>query len=78
MKFEFIGVPGESHETLTMYGVTFTIGVPAEMEDERYVTKLANHPHFRAVAEAKPDDEAQATAEPAEPIKRGPGRPKKA
>lgn len=77
MKFVFIGVPGESHESLTMYGVTFEAGVPAEVEDERYIAKLANHPHFSAVGEPVVSEETQTQESPPEPPKRR-GRPPKA
>ncbi len=81
MQFVFLGVPGESHESLTMYGVNFERGVPAEVADSKHAAKLMNHPHFAAVAEPAVTEETQAQEpapeEPQEPVKRGPGRPKK-
>jgi len=88
MQFVFKGVPGESHASMNMYGTEFALGVPTNIEGDKFVKKLANHPHFEAVVETKTcDDGATATGpaplpdgSPAEPIaaKRGPGRPKKA
>jgi hypothetical protein len=82
MQFVFKGVPGESHESINMYGTVFPLGEPVEMADAKFAAKLANHPHFYAVAEPAVTDETQ-TQEPAheeaqEPVKRGPGRPRKA
>lgn len=88
MKFKFIGVPGEKHEALSMYGVNFPLGEAVEIEGKG-AEKLKSHPHFEAVADGNVetktyDDGTQATGpaplpddSPAEPAKRGPGRPKK-
>lgn len=86
MQFIFKGVPGERHESINMYGTVFPLGEPVEMADSKFAAKLANHPHFEAVIETKVyDDDTAATGpaplpeeSPAEPIKRGPGRPRKA
>ncbi len=86
MQFVFTGVPGESHESINMYGTVFPLGEPTDIEGDKFVKKLANHPHFQAVVETKVYDDGTTftgTAplpdeSPAEPVKRGPGRPKKA
>ena len=80
MQFVFKGVPGESHDSLTMYGVTFPLGEPVNIDGDKAIAKLAKHPHFRAVAEpvVTAETQTQDPEEPQEPVKRGPGRPKKA
>lgn len=85
MQFVFKGVPGESHASINMYGTVFPLGDPTNIEGDKFVRKLANHPHFEAVAPTADtpspledhDSHASATAD-TQPVKRGPGRPKKA
>lgn len=72
MKFTFIGVPGESHKTIHMYGTDMPLGEPVEVSDVA-AKKLANHPHFEAVAEA----EEAASEQEGDTPKRKPGRPRK-
>jgi len=45
MKFKFIGVPGERHEALNMFGVLFPMGEAVEI-DGKGAEKLRGHPHF--------------------------------
>lgn len=85
MQFVFKGVPGESHASLTMYGVDFPLGEPVNIEGDKIVGKLANHPHFEAVAETKTYDDGTTATGPAPlpdespaAVKRSPGRPRKA
>lgn len=77
MQFIFKGVPGESHDSLNMYGVEFPLGVPVNIDGEKAASKLANHPHFYSVTKPVVTEETQAQEPLAEPVKRGPGRPKK-
>ena len=72
MKFTFIGVPGEHHQSLHMYGVDMPLGEAVEVSDLA-ARKLKNHPHFKA--EAAQDDEP--AAEQDEPVRKKPGRPRK-
>lgn len=51
MKFKFIGVPGERHESLNMFGVAFPLGEAVEIEGKG-AEKLKTHPHFEEVKEA--------------------------
>ncbi len=57
MKFKFIGVPGERHESLNMFGVVFPLGNAVEIEGKG-AEKLKSHPHFEqaegASEEVKP------------------------
>lgn len=78
MKFKFIGVPGERHESLNMFGVVFPLGEAVEIEGKG-AEKLKSHPHFEAVEDGGHAGGADVTSEEsaAEPVKRGPGRPKK-
>ena len=70
MKFTFIGVPGESHKTIHMYGTDMPLGEPVEVSDVA-AKKLANHPHFEAVVEAE-----EAAEQEGDTPKRKPGRPR--
>lgn len=72
MKFVFIGVPGEDHSSLHMYGVDMPLGEAVEVS-EVAAKKLANHPHFKLVStDIEDGDEAQE-----EPARKKPGRPRK-
>jgi hypothetical protein len=77
MKFTFIGVPGESHQTIHMYGADMPLGEAVEVS-ALAARKLANHPHFKAAPV-----EAEEPAEPVEPQeqeeqpRKKPGRPRK-
>lgn len=73
MQFVFNGVPGESLEGVNMYGTWFALGVPTDIEGEKFVKKLANHPHFSAATAEQP--EATEAPEVAAPRR---GRPPKA
>lgn len=80
MKFTFIGVPGESHKTIHMYGTDMPIGEPIEVSAVA-ARKLANHPHFEVFIETKtyedgttatgpgplPKDSPAETVQPVEP-----------
>lgn len=75
MKFTFIGVPGESHKTIHMYGTDMPLGEPVEVSAVA-ARKLANHPHFMAEG---PED-AAVIADPQEqeePARKKPVRPRK-
>jgi hypothetical protein len=72
MKYVFTGVPGEEHRSLLMYGTDMPLGEPVEVSDVA-AKKLANHPHFEAVAEA----EEAASEQEGDTPKRKPGRPRK-
>ncbi len=50
MKFKFIGVPGEKHEELNMFGTVFPLGEAVEIEGKG-AEKLKGHPHFEPVAD---------------------------
>lgn len=50
MKFTYHGCEG-APEVSIHYGVEFTIGVPAEVEDEFAISKLSGHPHFTQISE---------------------------
>jgi len=57
MKFTYHGCEG-APEVSIHYGVEFTIGVPADVEDEFAISKLSGHPHFTAEGEVSgPDDQ---------------------
>jgi hypothetical protein len=56
MKIKFIGVPGESHASISQYGYTFPIGELVEVDSEVAVRKLSNHPHF--AVELRGDEQA--------------------
>jgi len=57
MKATFIGVPGEDHESLLMYGQVFPKGKSITVQGKQAKSKLANHPHFKTEAEASDDVE---------------------
>ena len=70
MKLKFIGVPGEAHATINMYGVTFPLGevVTLDEADPKNATalrKLARHPHFAVVTEDAPAPKVAAVLKPA-------------
>ena len=46
MLIKFIGVPGEEHDTIHMYGQDFPLGKPVEVTDPEAVKRLSRHPHF--------------------------------
>lgn len=46
MKATFKGVPGEEHDSLTMYGQDFPLGKAVEVRSVQAQRKLARHPHF--------------------------------
>lgn len=50
MKFKFIGVPGEKHEALNIFGTSFPLGEAVDIEGKG-AEKLKGHPHFEAVSE---------------------------
>ena len=58
MKFKFIGVPGERHESLNMFGTVFPLGEAVEIEGKG-AEKLKGHPHFEQA-----DEEVVAKVEP--------------
>ena len=75
MKFTFIGVPGEQHKSIHMYGVDMPLGEAVEVS-ALAARKLASHPHFMAEG---PED-AALIAEPeeqAEAPRKKPGRPRR-
>lgn len=75
MKFTFIGVPGEDHKSLHMYGVDMPFGEAVEVSVVA-ARKLANHPHFKAeVEEGEGTPESQEERE--ESPRKKPGRPRK-
>ena len=51
MKIKFIGVPGERHDGLRMYGDYFPLGEFVNVTDKNTIKKLSNHAHF----EVKPE-----------------------
>lgn len=67
MQFVFKGVPGESHESINMYGTVFPLGEPTNIEGDKFVAKLANHPHFCAVHEPVATEETQTHESTGEP-----------
>jgi hypothetical protein len=89
MKITFIGVPGEHHDSVSMYGHTFHLGRALDVTEPLVIRKLKNHPHFAAVddvtdvaftelpgdAPEAPQDAPAEVVQP-EPAKRKPGRPK--
>lgn len=72
MKFTFIGVPGEDHKSLHMYGVDMPLGEAVEVSAVA-ARKLSNHPHFMAEG---PED-ATLIVETEEAPRKKPGRPRK-
>lgn len=50
MKIKFISVPGEQHDEITMYGVTFPLGKAVSVDHlaEGVKRRLSHHPHFEA------------------------------
>ncbi len=52
MKFKFIGVPGEKHEELNMFGTVFPLGEAVEITGKG-AEKLKSHPHFQSVGEGE-------------------------
>ena len=71
MKYVFIGVPGEDHEGVLMYGVEMPLGEAVEVSDLA-ARKLKNHPHFKAEA-----SQEESAAEQDEPMRKKPGRPRR-
>ena len=57
MKATFIGVPGEDHDALYMYGQVFPKGKAVSITSPLGMRKLANHPHFETTAEPKDEVE---------------------
>ncbi len=57
MKATFIGVPGEEHDTINMYGQEFPLGKAVRVESRQAMRKLQGHPHFKV--EAEPSDNAE-------------------
>lgn len=57
MKATFIGVPGEQHDSILMYGQVFPLGEAVTVTSELGMRKLAKHPHFEAKADSA--DKAQ-------------------
>jgi hypothetical protein len=55
MQIKFIGVPGEDHNSLRMYGKDYPIGEYVETTDPLAIQKMSNHPHFKAKASAAED-----------------------
>lgn len=53
MKVTFIGVPGEKHESMHMYGQDFPLNKAVDVTNPTAMRKLANHPHFKAEATAE-------------------------
>lgn len=47
MKATFIGVPGEKHDSIHMYGQDFPLNKAVEVNTLMARRKLANHPHFK-------------------------------
>lgn len=64
MKFVFNGVPGEQHEEIEQFGLTFPRGEPVQVDDPKVQAKLKGHPHFKAWGET-PEPEADAAKTPA-------------
>jgi hypothetical protein len=54
MKATFIGVPGEQHAQLHMYGQDFPLNQAVEIDNPQGRSKLARHPHFKV--ESGPED----------------------
>jgi hypothetical protein len=54
MKATFIGVPGEEHASMHMYGQDFPLNQAVELNNPQARSKLARHPHFKV--ESGPDD----------------------
>lgn len=48
MDIKFIGVPGEKHESLSMYGYEFPLNKFVAVSGSFAIGKLKNHPHFEA------------------------------
>lgn len=46
MLVKFIGVPGEEHEAISMYGYHFPKGEAVDVTDPEAIRRLARHPHF--------------------------------
>jgi hypothetical protein len=46
MQVKFIGVPGEHHQTIHMYGQDFPLGQVVEVNNQLAIKKLQRHPHF--------------------------------
>lgn len=57
MKATFIGVPGEQHASVHMYGQDFPLNEAVEIDNPQGRSKLARHPHFKV--EGNPDDPKQ-------------------
>jgi len=50
MQIKFIGVPGEDHNSIRMYGTDYPLGEYIETTDPLAIRKMSNHPHFKAKA----------------------------
>ncbi len=48
MQIKFIGVPGEKHESISMYGHVFPLGKFVDVSGSFAIGKLKGHPHFEA------------------------------
>jgi len=63
MKARFIGVPGEQHPGLTMYGTYYPLNKWMPVTDKTAKTKLGNHPHFEADAKDEDIEDAKIKGE---------------
>lgn len=50
-KVKFIGVPGEKHDELKMFGVTLPLGKFVPVTDQYAISVFKDHPHFEFQAE---------------------------
>jgi len=48
MKIKFIGVPGEDHKVINMYGQAFPLDQFVDVTSAYAIEVLRNHPHFEA------------------------------
>lgn len=63
MKIRYLGTPGESHDSIHMYGIDLPLGEDIEVEDKFAIRKLSNHPHFEATGEKPVDAEVKTKPE---------------
>lgn len=57
MKATFIGVPGEQHDSIYMYGQVFPLGKAVHVDNPLGQRKLSKHPHFTSTEEASDEVE---------------------
>lgn len=62
MKFTYIGNPKARDDlgSVTIFGHTFPLNVPVDVQNERAISKLKHNNHFRAEAEVKAEAAAPA------------------